>query len=367
MESLFEAFENLEDIDDLMLSASINDVEKIKAFKEGDEVAIEYQKIIDPLARTEDELEGNYLGKKILQCCVCHSLLYKDEEDIRFNEDETLANEGEECPTCFSTEGFKVVGEVTPLKDDTLYTEDDEQFELARNVKDILEKFYRKSNEVDFEPLFKLETNGTLELDKVREKLLEEPKLIKGELLGVLDIIEKGGLTNIAEPESVREVVKKVSELIKEEPEETEDSINIETTGKAGEKAAEKAIDTFEKEKEEVKVEENLKESTERYDIDADADDKKERIRKALKRRLDDADSLRDERRKLARAKFRKAQDDIDADRDDKLERKGLKESKQLNEGYRGCKKVEMIWHGAYSDPELYYKDDDGTEYYANY
>lgn len=219
MESLFEAFENLEDIDDLMLSASINDVEKIKAFKEGDEVAIEYQKIIDPLARTEDELEGNYLGKKILQCCVCHSLLYKDEEDIRFNEDETVANEGEECPTCFSTEGFKVVGEVTPLKDDTLYTEDDEQFELARDVKDILEKFYRKSNEVDFEPLFKLETNGTLELDKVREKLLEEPKAIKDELLSIVDLIEKGRLTNIAEPESIKEVVKKVSELIPEEEE----------------------------------------------------------------------------------------------------------------------------------------------------
>lgn len=418
MESLFEAFENLEDIDDLMLSASINDVEKIKAFKEGDDVTIEYQKIIDPLARTEDELEGNYLGKKILQCCVCHSLLYKDEKDIRFNEEETLANEGEECPMCFSTEGFKVVGEVSPLKDDTLYTEDDEQFELARDVKNILEKFYRKSNEVDFEPLFKLETNGTLELDRVREKLLEEPKAIKDELLGILDIIEKGGLTNIAEPENVREVVKRVSELIKEEPkeevetkeeteikEEPEESTEVEEKEEIEESLKESnerfkpvarkhqdgkyswivfdnekgratiSFGIFDTRKEcEEKIEEIkkeykdvLKESTERDDIDADADDKKERIRKALKRRLDDADSLRDERRKSARAKFRKAQDDIDADRDDKLERKGLRENKKLDEGFRGCKKVRMIWHGEWSAPELYYKDEDGKEYFANY
>lgn len=42
-------------------------------------------------------------------------------------------------------------------------------------------------------------------------------------------------------------------------------------------------------------------------------------------------------------------------------------ENRKLNEGFRGCKEVEMIWHGAYSDPELYYKDEDGNEYYANY
>lgn len=174
MESLFEAFNDLADIDDGMLNVSINDVEKIKAFKDGDDVAIEYQKIIDPLAKDEEEVRGDYLGKKILKCCVCHSLVYKDEDEITFNEDETVANEGEECPMCFSTEGFKVVGEVSPFKDVTV-EEDDERFELVKDITDLLTKFYRKSSEVAFEPLFKLETNGTLDLEKVREKLDEEP------------------------------------------------------------------------------------------------------------------------------------------------------------------------------------------------
>ena len=38
-----------------------------------------------------------------------------------------------------------------------------------------------------------------------------------------------------------------------------------------------------------------------------------------------------------------------------------------LKEGFRGCKKVEMIWHGSQSDPELSYTDENGNEYRANY
>ena len=44
-----------------------------------------------------------------------------------------------------------------------------------------------------------------------------------------------------------------------------------------------------------------------------------------------------------------------------------LKEAKKLKEGFRGCKKVEMIWHGSQSDPELSYTDENGKEYRANY
>ena len=42
-----------------------------------------------------------------------------------------------------------------------------------------------------------------------------------------------------------------------------------------------------------------------------------------------------------------------------------LNEYSKLN--WRGVEGVKLIDHGAYSDPELFYKDEDGTKYYANY
>lgn len=49
------------------------------------------------------------------------------------------------------------------------------------------------------------------------------------------------------------------------------------------------------------------------------------------------------------------------------MSRKNLKEGRKPTDSYRGCDYVKVIWNGAYSDPELYYRDDDGEEYYANY
>ena len=67
-----------------------------------------------------------------------------------------------------------------------------------------------------------------------------------------------------------------------------------------------------------------------RDDIDADADDKKERAEKELEKEKDDADSLKDERDNSAKKDFEKTEDDADADRDDKLE-EGVSERNDID------------------------------------
>lgn len=68
--------------------------------------------VIDAKANNEDELKNSYVGKVILDCQVCHSKQYKDKEDVVLDDTHTLANVGEECPYCYASDGFKVIGEV---------------------------------------------------------------------------------------------------------------------------------------------------------------------------------------------------------------------------------------------------------------
>ena len=75
------------------------------------------QDVIDPEAETEDELQDTYIGKVIIHCPVCNSMVYKNLEDIVKDDAEELVNVGEECPYCYTSEGFKVIGIVSPFED----------------------------------------------------------------------------------------------------------------------------------------------------------------------------------------------------------------------------------------------------------
>lgn len=74
------------------------------------------QDVIDPEAETEDELQDNYIGKVILHCPVCNSMVYKNLQDIVKDDTEELVNVGEECPYCYTSDGFKVIGIVSPFE-----------------------------------------------------------------------------------------------------------------------------------------------------------------------------------------------------------------------------------------------------------
>lgn len=84
------------------------------------------QDVIDPEAETEDELQDTYIGKVILHCPVCNSMIYKDLEDIVKDDVEELVNIGEECPYCYTSEGFKVIGIVSPFEETSEKEEEQE-------------------------------------------------------------------------------------------------------------------------------------------------------------------------------------------------------------------------------------------------
>lgn len=90
--------------------------------------------IIDPDANSEDELSDSYVGKVVLDCSVCHSKIYKDPSEIVIDEVEELANVGEECPYCYTADGFKVLGQIAPFSDDVKPTEDEVSEEEADDV-----------------------------------------------------------------------------------------------------------------------------------------------------------------------------------------------------------------------------------------
>lgn len=83
--------------------------------------------IIDDEADNEEELQDSYNGKVILDCCVCHSKLYKDKEDVIIDDETDLANVGEECPFCYTNDGYYVIGQVAPFNDEEPEVEETEE------------------------------------------------------------------------------------------------------------------------------------------------------------------------------------------------------------------------------------------------
>lgn len=101
------------------------------------------QDVIDPEAETGDELQDTYIGKVILHCPVCNSMVYKNLEDIIKDDAEELVNVGEECPYCYTSDGFKVIGIVSPFeegKDEEDNSETTEETEVEKSVNEDFEK-----------------------------------------------------------------------------------------------------------------------------------------------------------------------------------------------------------------------------------
>ena len=133
-EYLSEAFRQLELLneEDFNLSTTADNSD-LKDFLDNDDMSVMSLDVIDPEAETEEDLEDSYTGKVILDCCVCHSKLYKDKEEITVDEEQDLANTDEECPFCYSRDGFKIIGEVAP------YSETEEETEIDESIRTGLE------------------------------------------------------------------------------------------------------------------------------------------------------------------------------------------------------------------------------------
>lgn len=124
MSYLNEAFKALSALNEDTFTLSDDGIKKLSEFEQNDDLSDDIS-VIDTEAETEDELQDSYVGKVILDCSVCHSKLYKDKEEVTLDEEGLLANVGEECPYCYTSDGFKVIGEVSEFSDETETDDDD--------------------------------------------------------------------------------------------------------------------------------------------------------------------------------------------------------------------------------------------------
>lgn len=173
------------------------------------------QDVIDPEAETEDELQDTYIGKVILHCPVCNSMVYKKLEDIVKDDVEELVNVGEECPYCYTSEGFKVIGIVSP-------------FEEGKDEEDEQEDEKEDSSEEEKVPEEHVDEELTEEFETV-EVATEDQKV-------TLDADDDGKLTIEAEP------VKDTEEAEVLAPVPTEVADTIEET-ESGEEPADDEVD----------------------------------------------------------------------------------------------------------------------------
>lgn len=112
--NLMEAFKALDQLNEDVFSVDAEGIKKLNDFMQNDD-SVDELSVFD-IDSTEDDLirddEKCNEGDMILDCCVCHSKVFKPISEVVVDEESQIANAGEECPYCFSVEGYKIVGQV---------------------------------------------------------------------------------------------------------------------------------------------------------------------------------------------------------------------------------------------------------------
>lgn len=294
---LTEAFKELECLNEDVFSFDDEGAEKLKLFMDGD-TTDEFVDVIDPEAENEEDLKDSYVGKVILHCSICGSDMYKDPSEVIVDEEKELANVGEECPMCMNPDGYTIVGEVAEYKEDEHEEESESESEEEIENKEEVEV---EESLTEAKDLTKIEGTIASVLSKMMKDIPSDATAgeIKRMVYKALDD------SDIADKKAVDifkrklENAKGVNAMLS--------TIAAYTTGitkDTGKKAPKNERLTLKSKKS------NINESSKRDDIDADADDKKEK----------------------AKATFMKKKDDADADKDYKLKKAGMKEPDQLKE-----------------------------------
>lgn len=134
MNFLDNAFKSLQRLNEETFDLSATDTpEELNDFLDKDS-EIDTISIIDDEAETEEDIKDSYIGKVILDCNVCHSLLYKDPEEV-VEEGEDV-NVDEECPFCYSQSGYKVVGQVKPFVREDKEEDEEEEPEESEEAEE---------------------------------------------------------------------------------------------------------------------------------------------------------------------------------------------------------------------------------------
>lgn len=112
--NLMEAFKALDQLNEDVFSVDAEGIKKLNDFMQNDDSVdelsvFEVDSTEDDVIRDDEECNE---GDMILDCCVCHSKVFKPISEVVVDEESQIANAGEECPYCFSVEGYKIVGQV---------------------------------------------------------------------------------------------------------------------------------------------------------------------------------------------------------------------------------------------------------------
>lgn len=113
--NLNEAFQklNLLESEDFDISLD-SDGKKLDTFLDTDETDDSVE-IIDTETDSKEDMPESYDGKIVTECCVCHSKFYKDPSEIILDGETGNCNLDEECPVCFSMDGYKIIGKIEPV------------------------------------------------------------------------------------------------------------------------------------------------------------------------------------------------------------------------------------------------------------
>lgn len=139
MNYLTEAFKALDALNEDVIDISEADsIQQLNDFINGD--IIDTVDVIDAEAENEEELSDSYVGQVILDCCVCHSPIFKDKETIIIDEETDTANIEDECPYCHSNNGYKILGEVKPFAEETEVEDEVEEIPADTEVEEVSEE-----------------------------------------------------------------------------------------------------------------------------------------------------------------------------------------------------------------------------------
>lgn len=142
--NLMEAFKALDQLNEDVFSVDAEGIKKLNDFMQNDD-SVDELSVFD-IDSTEDDVirddEECNEGDMILDCCVCHSKVFKPASEIVVDEESQIANAGEECPYCFSVEGYKIVGEVKTSNDSEDTSEEDVSVDGQNAAEETVEESY---------------------------------------------------------------------------------------------------------------------------------------------------------------------------------------------------------------------------------
>lgn len=247
---LAEAFKALDDVEDVtpclheeMFTVDSDGLSELADFEVESEKSEDKKRVIDPEAKNEEELKSSYVGKVIIDCNQCHSKVYKDKEDIVIDGDDV--NKEEECPYCFATEGFKVVGEVAPYTETKVDVEVKDEATVAegvhRRVHDakkadnkVVEEFEGSSDAsaiiddlVDRAKLIYKEQDDS-DIDEAVSEAIDEGLIYYADIIKLADaygVIDYGELENKFIDDLSDEMRTKLEHILAEEDDEIEESV----------------------------------------------------------------------------------------------------------------------------------------------